>query len=144
MPRQVAPPPSAEFRIVLSKPFSGPPTHQIEVIGEHNRSAIIRVTNYTSNAKSLEKRGDVPHDDVRELIALISSLRGFPSDESRDIYGYDVKLVFNTFEFQWSNQDDDPAAAGVEVADEQKEDFKRIADSIEALARQFAKVSSAV
>lgn len=81
---------------------------------------------------------------MRELKAFISTLRGFPSHETKDIYGQDVKLDFNTVEIQWSNQEDDPAAAGGEVGGEQKDDFKRIADSIEALARQFAKQDSAV
>jgi hypothetical protein len=74
----VAPPPSGEFQIVLSKPFNGKlpvvkrrsthtnqvckgaPTHMIEVIGEPNRSASIRMSNYNGNSKSSEKKGDVP------------------------------------------------------------------------------------
>ncbi|KAF2849761.1 hypothetical protein T440DRAFT_125239 [Plenodomus tracheiphilus IPT5] len=145
MPRMVAPPPSGEeFQIVLSNPFSGPPTHQIEVIGAPNSSASIRLTNYNGSNKSSEKKGDVPTDDVKELLSLISTLRGFPSHESSDIYKQDVKVDFNTFEIQWSNQGEDPAAAGGEVAGEQKDEFKRIADSIEALARQFAKQDSAL
>jgi hypothetical protein len=32
----------------------------IEVIGEPNRSASIRMSNYNGNAKSSEKKGDVP------------------------------------------------------------------------------------
>ncbi|KAH7371131.1 hypothetical protein BKA66DRAFT_514358 [Pyrenochaeta sp. MPI-SDFR-AT-0127] len=144
MPRIMAPPPSGEFQVVLSKPFSGAPTFQIEVIGEPNRPASIRQTQYNGSAKSSEKKGDVPQDDVRELISLISELRGFPSHESKDIYGRDVKLDFATLEIQWSNQEDDPVAAGGELAGEQKDDFKRIADSIEALGRQFAKQDSAV
>ncbi|KAJ4364529.1 hypothetical protein N0V83_009124 [Neocucurbitaria cava] len=145
MPRMVAPQPSGEeFQVVLSKPFSGAPTHQIEVIGELNRSASIRQTQYNGADKSSEKKGSLHRDDVRELMSLISTLRGFPSHETKDIYGQDVKLDFNTVEIQWSNQEDDPAAAGGEVGEEQKDDFKRIADSIEALARQFAKQDSAV
>jgi hypothetical protein len=77
-------------------------------------------------------------------MSLISSLRGFPSNESKDVYGVDTKLDFATFEIQWSNQEDDPAAAGGELAGEQKDEFKRVVDSIEALARQFAKQDSAV
>lgn len=145
MPRMVAPPPSGEeFQIALSRPFSGTPIHKIEVIGAPNSSASIRLTNYNGSNKSSEKKGDVPTDDVKELMSLISTLRGFPSHESKDIYGLDVKVDFNTVEIQWSNQDEDPAAVGVEVAGEQKDDFKRIVDSIEALARQFAKQDSAV
>jgi hypothetical protein len=83
-------------------------------------------------------------DDVRELLSLVNSLRGFPSNESKDVYGLDTKLDFNTFEMQWSNQEDDAAAAGGELAGEQKDEFKRVVDSIEALARQFAKQDSAV
>lgn len=78
-------------------------------------------------------------------MTLISTLRGFPSHPSQDVYGADTKVDFNTFEIQWSNQDDDPAGNEVnEIAGEQKEDFKRIVDSIEALARTFAKNDSAV
>jgi hypothetical protein len=187
MPRAVAPPPSGEFQVALSKPFSGKsssvrgssrehvlrnivgaPTHMIEVIGEPNRSASIRMSNYSGNAKSSEKKGDVPQyvsphhipsllsstpktntnttsrDDVRELMSLISTLRGFPSHPSKDVYGLDTKVDFNTMEVQWSNQDDDAAMAGGELAGEQKDEFKRITDSIEALARQFAKQDSPI
>ncbi|KAF2024110.1 hypothetical protein EK21DRAFT_104914 [Setomelanomma holmii] len=145
MPRMVAPQPAGEgFQVVLSKPFSGPPTHRIEVIGDLNRSASIRMTNYNGSAKSSEKKGDVPQDDVRELLSLISTLRGFPSAESKDVYGLDTKLDFATFEIQWSNQEDDPAAAGGELAGEQKDEFKRVTESVEALARTFAKQDSAV
>ncbi|KAF1936714.1 hypothetical protein EJ02DRAFT_427253 [Clathrospora elynae] len=105
MPRMVALPPSGEFQIVLSKPFT---------------------------------------DDVHELMTPISALRGFPSHETKDIYGLDTKVDFNTMGIQWSNQDDDAAKAGGEAAGEQKDEFKRIVDSIEALARQFAKQDSAV
>lgn len=76
---------------------------------------------------------------------LFSTLRGFPSHSSKDVYGADTKLDFNTFEIQWSNQDEDPTSNEVsEVAAEQKEDFKRIADSVEALGRTFARQDSAV
>lgn len=82
---------------------------------------------------------------MNELMELISTLRGFPSHPSKDVYGQDVKLDFNTFDIQWSNQDDDATANEVsEIAGEQKDDFKRIADSIEALGRTFAKQDSAV
>lgn len=48
-------------------------------------------------------------------------------------------------EIQWSNGDDDSAADVInEIAGEQKDEFKRVADSIEALARTFAKKDSAV
>lgn len=77
-------------------------------------------------------------------MSLVSTLRGFPSHPSKDIYGLDTKVDFNTMEVQWGNQDEDPAIEGGEVAGEQKDEFKRIAESIEALARQFAKQDSAV
>jgi hypothetical protein len=76
-------------------------------------------------------------------MSLISSLRGFPSDDNKDIFGLDTKLDFATVEIQWSNQEDDPAAQG-ELGGEQKDDFKRVVESIEALARQFAKQDSAI
>ncbi|KAK5164980.1 uncharacterized protein LTR77_009645 [Saxophila tyrrhenica] len=84
-------------------------------------------------------------DDVQELMDLISTLRGFPSHPSKDVYGRDTRVDFNTFDLQWSNQDDDPTGNEVsEIAPEQKDDFNRIADSIEALARTFAKKDSQV
>ncbi|CAK4032065.1 Hypothetical predicted protein [Lecanosticta acicola] len=145
MPRQVAPPPSGEFTVRLSKPFSGTPTHTVEVIGEPNRPAVIRSSQHDGGNKSSEKSGDVPKDDVQELMNLMNTLRGFPSHPSKDVYGFDTKVDFNTFEIQWSNEDDDPTAGDVsEIAGEQKDDFKRVADSIEALARTFAKQDSAV
>ncbi|KAJ4323842.1 hypothetical protein N0V94_001626 [Neodidymelliopsis sp. IMI 364377] len=145
MPRQVAPPPSGEFQVTLSKPFSGTPTHQVEVIGGHNGSASVRQTHSSNNGTSDEKTGEVPADDVKELLSLVSALRGFPSSDKKDIYGADVKVDFNTMEIQWSNGDDDSASDVVnEIAGEQKDEFKRVADSIEALARTFAKKDSAV
>ncbi|KAJ4392623.1 hypothetical protein N0V91_011337 [Didymella pomorum] len=143
MPRQVAPPPSGEWQVTLSKPFSGTPTVQIEVIGDHNGSASIRRTNTSDNGTSDERKGDVPADDVKELMNLVGALRGFPSSDKKDIYGADVKVDFNTMEIQWSNGDDDSVDVK-EIAGEQKDEFKRVADSIEALARTFAKKDSAV
>lgn len=79
---------------------------------------------------------------MKELLSLVSQLRGFPSHPSKDVYGLDVKVDFNTFDIQWSNADDDSVVD--EIAGEQKDDFKRITDSIEALSRTFAKQNSAV
>lgn len=87
---------------------------------------------------------DPERDDVQELLDLVSTLRGFPSDPSKDVYGQDTKVDFNTFEIQWSNQEEANSSDISELADEQKDDFKRIADSIEALARTFAKKDSQV
>lgn len=78
-------------------------------------------------------------------MSLVSTLRGFPSHPSKDVYGFDTTIDLNTFEIQWSNNDEDPAANEVnEIAGEQKDDFKRIASSIDALARTFAKQDSAI
>lgn len=85
----------------------------------------------------------VCREDVQELMDLINTLRGFPSDASKDIYGKDTKVDFNTFDIQWSNGDDDSTEVD-EIAGEQKDDFNRIADSIEALARTFAKKDSQI
>lgn len=86
-----------------------------------------------------------PSDDVNELLALVSSLRGFPSHATEDVYGFDTKVDFNTFVIQWSNEDEDSTADVVsEIAVEQKDSFKRIVDSVEALGRTFAKRDAAV
>ena len=59
MPRMVAPPPSGEYAVKLSKPFSGTPTHTVEIIGEPNRQGTIKTTSSTgSNIE--EKTGDFP------------------------------------------------------------------------------------
>ena len=78
-------------------------------------------------------------------MTLISTCRGLPSHSSEDVYGLDTKLDFSTFEIQWSNGDEDSAANEVsEIAGEQRDDFKRVVDSIEALGRMFAKKDAAV
>ncbi|KAK3111531.1 hypothetical protein LTR53_013132 [Teratosphaeriaceae sp. CCFEE 6253] len=135
MPRAMAPPPSNEFSVKLTKPFSGSPSHIIEVIGELHRPASIKDIHYDQKHSHTEKVGDVPTDDVQELLRLVTELRGFPSHPSEDIYGQDVKVDFNTFDIQWSNEDEDTSDSVKEIAGEEKDDFKRIAQSIEALAR---------
>lgn len=134
----------ADFhKVKLSKPFTGNATFTVEVMGEPNRSASIKTTKHTNATTTITKTGDVPKGDVPELMELISTLRGFPSHPDEDIYGLDTRVEFNTFEIQWANDEED--AAGIkEIAGEQKDDFKRVADSIEALARTFAKKDAAI
>jgi hypothetical protein len=50
--------------------YAGAPTHMIEVIGEPNRSASIRMSNYNGNSKSSEKKGDVPQYDLLYPLSL--------------------------------------------------------------------------
>ncbi|CZT16662.1 uncharacterized protein RCC_02497 [Ramularia collo-cygni] len=141
MPRQVAPPPSGEFLIRIAKPFSGQAKHTVEVIGEPNRPASVRVLQTNGD----EKVGDLPKDDVNELMSLVSAVRGFPSHATKDVYGLDTKLELNTFEIQWASDEEDSASNEIqEVGDETKDEFKRVVDSIEALGRQFAKNDSAI
>lgn len=79
-------------------------------------------------------------DDVQELMRLISQLRGFPSHESKDVYGLDQVLELHTLEINWCNQETDSAANEIqEIAPETKQTFKDVVDSISAAARQFAK-----
>lgn len=73
---------------------------------------------------------------------LITELRGFPTSSSSDIYGLDTRLEFGTFEIQWSNDEDDSVSS--ECTAENKTTFKDVADSIEALGRQFAKNDAAI
>jgi hypothetical protein len=123
----------------------GSPTHTIEVIGEPNRPAVIRSSQHEGSNKTSEKSGDVPKDDVNELMTLVNQLRGFPSHASKDVYGLDVYFELNTFEIQWANKDEDPTAGDIsELAAEQKQTFKDVVDSFEALARTFAKQDSAI
>ena len=123
----------------------GSPTHTVEVIGEPNRPAVIRSSQHEGTNKTSEKSGDVPKDDVNELMTLVNQLRGFPSHASKDVYGQDVVFELNTFEIQWANKDEDPTASDIsELAAEQKQTFKDVVDSFEALARTFAKQDSAI
>ena len=67
------------------------------------------------------------------------------SASSKDVYGVNAYLELNTFEIQWANKDEDSTANEVsEIAPEQKQTFKDVVDSIEALARTFAKRDSAI
>lgn len=71
---------------------------------------------------------------------LVSQLRGFPSHETKDIYGLDTRLELHTLEIQWTNEEDDPAADSVnDVPSETKQTFKDVVDSINAAGRTFAK-----
>lgn len=81
-------------------------------------------------------------------MSLLSQVRGFPSHATKDIYGLNTKLELQTFEIQWTNEEDDPAAQGessvTELGDETKQTFKDVVDSIAAAGRQFATRDSAV
>lgn len=82
---------------------------------------------------------------MQELLRLVEQLRGFPSSPGKDIYGHDVRIEYNSFELQWASDDSDSASDVIkEIAQEQKDTFKDIADSIDALARTFAKRDAAV
>jgi hypothetical protein len=82
-------------------------------------------------------------DDVQELMRLISQLRGFPSHETKDVYGLDQVLELHTLEINWCNQESDPAANEIaEISYETKQTFKDVVDSISAAARQFAKADN--
>ncbi|KAG9525742.1 hypothetical protein KCU99_g1289, partial [Aureobasidium melanogenum] len=144
MPRSMAPPPSGEFLVRLETPFNGTPTHIIDITGEPNRSANIKQT-FHHGTTIEEKVGTMASDDVQELIRLISQLRGFPSHETKDIYGLDKVLELHTLEINWCNQESDPAANEIaDVPSETKQTFKDVVDSISAAARQFAKADKAL
>ncbi|KAJ9629435.1 hypothetical protein H2203_001809 [Taxawa tesnikishii (nom. ined.)] len=138
MPRIMAPPPSGEFNIKLQKPFSGPPSHTVEITGEPNRSANIKVTKHHKEGTIEEKEGTMSQDDVKELMSLVSQLRGLPTHADKDIYGLDLSLELQTMEIQWANYEEMQAPAN-EVPAETKQQFKDVADSIDAAGRQFAK-----
>jgi len=61
----------------------------IDVIGEPNRPATIKNVTHAGSSNTNSKAGDVPADDVQELLSLVSQLRGFPSHPSKDICEYD-------------------------------------------------------
>ncbi|KAF4553067.1 Hypothetical protein D9617_8g050800 [Elsinoe fawcettii] len=144
MPRFMAPPPSGEFSVALLKPFSGKPTHTIQITGEPNRPATVLTTHDTGSGNKTEKTGQMAADDVQELLRLTSQLRGFPSHPTDDIFGDNVRLEFHTLEINWSNNEDDPSGSVNDVEKETKQTFKDVADSIEAAGRTFAKQDKAI
>ncbi|KAL8850875.1 MAG: hypothetical protein Q9221_004188 [Calogaya cf. arnoldii] len=136
MPRSMAPPPSGEFSIRLTKPFTATPSSKIEIIGEPNRPASIKHTTHVgAQAQTLIiKEGSIDAEDSNELMDLIKPLAGLPTHPDSDIYGLDARLDLATFEVQWDN--------GMEVeggkedpTDENKQTFKDVVESIEALTR---------
>ncbi|KAG8631199.1 hypothetical protein KVT40_000339 [Elsinoe batatas] len=143
MPRFMAPPPSGEFSVALIKPFSGKPTHTVQITGEPNRPATVLITNDTGSGKT-EKTGQMSAEDVNELISLTDQLRGFPSHPTDDIFGHNVRLEFHTMAFNWSNNEDDPAGDLNNVEKETKQTFKDVADSVDAAGRTFAKQDKAI
>jgi len=139
----IAPQPSSEFNVKLIKPFSGTATHTVEIIGQPNGPATVKLTNTSNAGNSLEKTGQMPADDVKELMEMVQQVRGFPSDENKDLFGLDTRLELQTFEIQWTNVDE-PVDADVTVGDETKQTFKDVTDSIDAAGRQFAKQDAAI
>ena len=139
MPRSMAPPPSGEFSIRLTKPFTATtPTSKIEIIGEPNRPATIKHTTHVgAQAQTLIiKEGAIDAEDSNELMDLIKPLAGLPSDSNKDIYGKDVRLDVATFEVQWNNGEE---VEGGEVTEENRKTFGDVVESIEALTRLKAK-----
>ena len=139
MPRSMAPPPSGEFSIRLTKSFTATtPTSKIEIIGEPNRPATIKHTTHVgAQAQTLIiKEGAIDAEDSNELMDLIKPLAGLPSDSNKDIYGKDVRLDVATFEVQWNNGEE---VEGGEVTEENRKTFGDVVESIEALTRLKAK-----
>lgn len=135
----MAPPPSGEFSIRLTKPFTATtPTSKIEIIGEPNRPATIKHTTHVgAQAQTLIiKEGAIDAEDSNELMDLIKPLAGLPSDSNKDIYGKDVRLDVATFEVQWNNGEE---VEGGEVTEENRKTFGDVVESIEALTRLKAK-----
>ncbi|KAI4264153.1 MAG: hypothetical protein L6R42_000734 [Xanthoria sp. 1 TBL-2021] len=142
MPRSMAPPPSGEFSIRLTKPFTQTPTSKIEIIGEPNRPANIKHTTHVGaqNQTLIIKEGSIDAEDSNELMDLIRPLAGLPSDPNEDVYGLDARLAVATFEVQWDNGEEvEGAEAKSNPTEENKQMFKDVVESIEALTRQKAK-----
>ncbi|KAL9584722.1 MAG: hypothetical protein Q9203_004555 [Teloschistes exilis] len=142
MPRSMAPPPSGEFSIVLTKSFGATPTEKTEIIGEPNRFATIKVTNHVGaqNQTIIAKEGTIQADDVNELLSIVQPLGGLPSNPDEDVYGFDTRIILSTFEVQWDNGEDvEGVEARTNPTEENKQTFKDVMDSINALARQTAK-----
>ena len=76
---------------------------------------------------------------MTELLSLVQPLSGLPTNSDQDIYGLDTRLVLSTFEAQWDNGEEMEGEANAVPTEENKQTFKDVVDSINALARQSAK-----
>ncbi|MCJ1457331.1 hypothetical protein MMC28_007699 [Mycoblastus sanguinarius] len=142
MPRSMAPPPSSEFNVTLTRSFGKTPTSKIEIIGEPNRVANVKTTTHVGaqNQTVITKEGSIQADDTNELLALVRQLEGFPSNPGEDVYGFDTRIILSTFEVQWDNGEEvEGAEAVTNPTEENKGTFKEVMDSILALARQTAR-----
>jgi len=138
----MAPPPSSEFSIRLTKSFGQTPTEKTEIIGEPNRTANIKITKHVGkdNQTTTTKEGSIQSDDVNELLSIVRPLEGLPTNPNEDIYGFDTRIILTTFEVQWDNGEEiEGAEADTNPTEENKQTFKDVLDSITALARQSAK-----
>ncbi len=138
----MAPPPSSEFSIRLTKSFGQTPTEKTEIIGEPNRTANIKITKHVGkdNQTITTKEGSIQSDDVNELLSIVRPLEGLPTNPNEDIYGFDTRIILTTFEVQWDNGEEiEGAEADTNPTEENKQTFKDVLDSITALARQSAK-----
>jgi len=138
----MAPPPSGEFSIRLTKSFGQTPTEKTEIIGEPKRTANIKITKHVGkdNQTITTKEGSIQSDDVNELLSIVRPLEGLPTNPNEDIYGLDTRIILTTFEVQWDNGEEiEGAEADTNPTEENKQTFKDVLDSITALARQSAK-----
>lgn len=138
----MAPPPSGEFSIRLTKPFTQTPTEKIEIIGEPNRPATIKHVTHVgaANQTIITHQGTIPADDVKELLALVRPLEGLPTNPDEDVYGLDTRVVLSTFEVQWDNGEEvEGAEAPTNPTEENKRGFREVVESIRALGRQRAR-----
>ncbi|KAL6715053.1 hypothetical protein ACLMJK_007314 [Lecanora helva] len=142
MPRSMAPPPSGEFSIRITKSFGQTPTHKTEIIGEPNRPANVKITDHVGkdNQTIITKTGSIQHDDVNVLLDRIRPLEGLPTNPTQDIYGFDTRIIITTFQVQWDNGEEaEGGESNANPTDENKQTFKDVLDSINSLARQSAK-----
>lgn len=121
----MAPPPSGEFSIRLTKSFGQTPTEKIEIIGEPNRFATIKITNHVGaqNQTIIAKEGSIQADDVNELLSLVRPLEGLPTNPDEDVYGLDTRVILSTFEVQWDNGEE---VEGAEAATNQRRRISKL------------------
>jgi len=81
-------------------------------------------------------------------LELLTPLRGFKTDSSKDIYGKNVLVTLNQKDeagngFGWANNELYQGSIQ-ELSDEDKDTFSRVVDSIENLARTYANSPAAI
>lgn len=120
------------------------PRHVIEIQGDDEDKASIRVSKLISKHDYEVHEGVLQSSDIRGILSDVQSLRSLPTEEppsSQDIYGLDTAISVETKDFSWRNGGPEGCVHGesqVSANAEHKTQFKKVADKLAAAGSKFA------